>query len=191
MDPEDNEGLDNELDGDATQDGDEGSDNSAPPNQTAGGDEASSKRINDLMSKWQSSEAEANRLKAELAKLQGQPAPKPEAAGGSGQDSQEFLDFAREDARRRLFESDPKLAAAGLDPSSIAGTTLAEMKASLKVQQTLVSGIESRARAAVLREHGLDPEVVAGGHEPVEKIESMSEEEFAKFLSQRDAARFK
>lgn len=193
MDPEDGNDLNDGLEDDSAQDGDAGSDNSAPPSSAAGSADNSSQRINDLMGKWQGEQARNAKLQRELEALRAGSAAEPQSgsAGGSDQSGNEFMDFAREDARRRIFEQDPSLAAAGLDSSSIAGSTLEEMKASFKAQQTLVQGIESRARANVLKQHGLDPEVVAGGHEPVEKIEQMSDEDFAKFLTQRDQARYR
>lgn len=188
-------GLDgNELDNDSALDGDSGSDNSAPPKGAPADKDSGDKRVNDLMSKWQAEQARANKLEQELAAARGQqPAPKPDGdkpADGGNQASAEFIDFVREDARRRIFESEPKLAVAGLDASAITGSTLEEMKASLKRTKSLVDGMESRVRGAVLKEHGLDPEVVAGTHEKVSSIASMTDAEFAKFLAERDAHKF-
>lgn len=183
MDPEDDQGLDDSPE-DGGSDSASGSDNSAPP-ADASADDKGEKRINDLMSKWQAAEARANAAEAKLKA----PAKQGESADGdTGQAAQanEFLEFAREDARRRVFESDPRLAAAGLELSAITGTTLDEMKASLARQVKLVDGIESRVRSSVLTEHGLNPEVDGGARESLPSFETMSEEDFQKFLEKRD-----
>lgn len=187
-------GGDNDLGNDSASDGDSGSDNSAPPEKASADKGSGDKRVNDLMGKWQAEQARANKLEQELAAARGQqPAPKPDGgkpADGASSDAAEFIEFAREDARRRLFESEPKLAAAGLEMSAIAGSTLGEMKESLKRQKALVEGMESRVRSSVLREHGLDPEVVAGAHDRVPGLAEMSDADFAKFLADRDAHKY-
>lgn len=192
MDEEDKD-LDQSLDGDADLDGDSGSDNSAPQGDASAGDGKGDKRVNDLMSNWQREQARANRLQAELEALKGgKPAEgsKDASAGGDGQAAGEFIEFAREDARRRIFEQDARLAAYGLEASAIGGSTLAEMKASFAAQRKLIDGIESRARAAVLTEHGLDPEVVAGATERVKGIDAMSDKDFEALLAERDAHKY-
>lgn len=188
--------LDNDSFDDEPEDGDaSGSDNSAPPEDGAAGNDKDEKRVNDLMSNWQKEQARANRLEAELKALKSGSAgdQKDETpAGGGTQSAQpnEFEEFVREDARRRIFESDPRLAEYGLDVASIAGSSIAEMKASLAAQQKLVDGVETRARQRALTEFGLDPEVRAADREKPLGIAEMSEEEFEKFLAQRDARRF-
>lgn len=192
MDEEDKD-LDQSLDGDADLDGDSGSDNSAPQGGAAAGGDRGDKRVNDLMSKWQAEQARANRLQAQLdARGTGQPAEaqKDAPADGSAQAGNEFLEFAREDARRRIFEQDARFSAYGLDASAIGGSTLDEMKESFKRQKALIDGIESRARAAVLTEHGLDPEVVAGSHEKAKGIADLSDKDFDAFLAERDAHKY-
>jgi hypothetical protein len=185
---------DEDLEDDSASDGDSGSDNSAPPKDAAADKGSGDKRVNDLMGKWQAEEARANKLQQELDAARGKaPAadPKDKSADGEGSaPANEFLDFAREDARRRLFESEPKLAAAGLDSSAISGSTLGEMKDSLKRQKALVDGMESRLRGEVLKQHGLDPEVMAGSQEKVHGIAEMSDEKFAAFLADRDAHQY-
>jgi hypothetical protein len=189
---EDLEGLmDEELDDqESDADADSGSDNSAPPDEGSQASTSSDKRVRDLMSKWQTEQARANRLEQELQAARGSQSGESQQEQPADGGANEFVEFAREDARRRIFESDPRLAAYGLEASAISGSTLLEMKASFAAQKKLIEGIESRARQQVLQEHGLDPEVVADGREKIPGIAQMSDEEFDKFLDQRDANKY-
>jgi len=181
---------DNDLDADSASEGDSGSDNSAPPKRAPADKASGDKRVNDLMGKWQAEQARANKLERELEAARAEQSPPNldggSAGGGAVPPASEFDEFIRDDARRRLFDTEPKLAAAGLDASAITGSTLSEMKDSLKRTKSLVEGMETRLRGSVLREHGLDPEVVAGAHEQVQGVAEMSDAEFAKFLADRD-----
>lgn len=180
-------GLDEDEGTDAA---DSGSDNSAPP-ADAKPEDNSEKRINDLMSMAQKAEARAAKAEAALKAAQsGEQAPKDKDVAGakpaSGGD--DFVEFARENARNTLFGSDPRLAEYGLTAESIGGETVAEMRASLAAQKKLIDGIESAARNKILREHGLDPEVSTGAAtEGAKDFAAMSNEEFKKFLAERDA----
>lgn len=180
---------DDQLEGGQTPEGDaSGSDNSAPPSETPA-PQADSKRVDDLMSKWQSEQARANRLQKELdaARAGGgsQGAPQGDADGSMD----EFREFARENARNQLFGSDPKLAAYGLKAEDITGSTIAEMRESLRKHQKLIDGVETQARNQILAEHGLSPEVATGAStENAPKFSQMSDEEFDKFLKERDGS---
>lgn len=186
----DEDELQDQLDADGdNDDADSGSDNSAPPkDDSKPADEG--KRINDLMSKWQAEQARANRLERELAAVRSTTPQDGGSQGGTNDhtDVDEFREFARENARITLFNSDPRLAEAGLSAEDIAGSTLAEMRASLKKQQQLVDGIEGRIRNRLLSEHGLNPDVATGqGTEKVPSFSTMTDKEFNDFLAQRDA----
>ncbi len=193
MDEEDKD-LDQSLEGDADLDGDSGSDNSAPQGDASTGGDKGDKRVRDLMSNWQREQSRANRLQAELDALKGgKPAEGSQdgSADGDAQSGNEFLEFAREDARRRIFEQDPRLAAYGLSASAIAGSTLDEMKASFAAQKKLIDRIASQARSEALQEHGLSPEVIAGASETAKGFAEMSQDEFKKLLAQREEAKYK
>lgn len=170
------------LDGGNTDDS--GSDESAPQD---GGtpDPKDSKRVNDLMSKWQSEQARANRLEAELAAAKGQ--QKGDAGDGTASDGagNEFVEFQRELTRKALFDSDPRFAAYGLDPSAIEGQTVAEMRASVERQKKLVDAVETKARNKALREHGIAPDAGAGSGGSAKPVDydSMSKEDFEKALA--------
>lgn len=162
--------------------------NDAPP-KDEGSDGADEKRVNDLMSKWQSEQAKANRLQKELDSLKAK-APSASKAKNARADSgaDEFVQFARESARTQLFNSDPRLAAYGLSASSIAGDSLDEMKASVKAQLDLISAIETKTRNQILAEHGLEPSVASGeASGEVPNFLSMSDKDFEAFLNQRDS----
>lgn len=189
---DDNAELEDESNQDEDQDEDSGSDNSAPPDNksASGGDD---KRVNDLMSKWQAEQAKSANLQKEIDALKGKskPAPKDKPAGDPVDNSQadEFVQFARESARKQLFDSEPRFAEYGLDVDAISGQTLSEMKAAAKAQLSLIDGIESRARNRILAEHGLDPDITTGQGEKPTSFSTMSDKEFAEFMSQRDARR--
>ncbi len=189
---EDDELQDDQADGTGSDDGTQsGSDNSAPP---AGEPPAKddSKRISDLMSKWQAEEARANKLEAALAAATGGQPPAPQDDGAQGDAAlDEFREFARENARNTLFSSNPQLAAAGLTAEDITGSTLAEMQASLAKHQKTISGLEGRLRNQILAEHGLSPEVATGaGTEKAPSFSTMTDKEFAEFLEKRAGGSF-
>lgn len=183
----DEDELNDQLDADGdNDDADSGSDNSAPPkDESKPADE--SKRINDLMSNWQKEQARANAAEARLKALESNQASGAGDASNSS-DADEFREFARENARTTLFNSDPRLADYGLAPEDIAGTTLTEMRASMKKHLKLVDGIEGRARNKILAEHGLDPDVATGqGTEKPVSFSTMTDKEFNEYLAQRDS----
>lgn len=173
-------------DADGTEDDSSGSDNSAPPKTTPPATNED-KRVNDLMSNWQKAEARAKKAEAELAAARGGQSQEPQGDAGNDRVT-EFEEFARENARITLFNSEPLLAQAGLEAGDLAGTTLAEMRASLKKHLKVVSGMESRLRNKVLQEHGLDPEVATGaGTEKTPSFSTMTEKEFNDYMAARDS----
>lgn len=142
-----------------------------------------SKRINDLMSKWQAAEAKATRLETELARNKtqgggrnggGSPAPKP---------GDEWIEFQRQMVREQLYNSEPRFKAYGIEPDAISGQTPQEMKAAFDRQRGLVEKIETAARNAVLQEHGLVPELIAGTAEAEDlpDFARMSSKEFEEY----------
>jgi hypothetical protein len=179
--------LDTDGDDDAA---DSGSDNSAPPDN-AQAPKGEGKRVNDLMGKWQAEQARANRLERELAAARGTKSTDQadDTQGDNGAaEVDEFKEFARENARTTLFNSDPRLAEAGLSVEDIAGTTLTEMRASVKKHLKVVDGIEGRLRNKLLAEHGLDPDVATGqGTEKAPSFSTMTDKEFNDYLAARDS----
>lgn len=183
---DDDELQDDQLDTDGDNEGaDSGSDNSAPPeNEPAA--QAESKRVNDLMSKWQSAQAENARLKAQLA-ASGKGPGEDAQESGTNDRINEFEEFARDNARITLFNSDPRLAQNDLKPEDITGSTLAEMRASFSKHQKLIAGMEGRMRNRILAEHGLDPDVATGAStEAVPSFSKMTDKQFADFMAARD-----
>lgn len=184
MDDEQDLTLDNEdglddLEGSAGADGTD----DAPPSTDNDNSEAESKRIADLMSKWQRAEARAKKAEAALTKRSGTQTKGRTASA----EIDEFAAFAREDARLRLHRSDPRFEKYGIEPTAISGNTLEEMKASFDAQRKVVDGLESRIRNEVLREHGFDLDVGGSNSESaLPDFGSMSPEDFAKFVERRD-----
>lgn len=183
--------LDNELGAeDEQENSDSGSDDSAPPKEEGSADK-SEQRINDLMGKWQKEEAARKKAEAELAALRsGQSgAQQGEGAGDVNTGGDEFLQFARQQTRESLFNSEPRLAKYGFSADDIAGDSLTEMKASFTAHVKRINGMESLVRREILTQHGLDPEVSVsgGGTEKGTDFATMSDEDFEKFLKKRDS----
>lgn len=180
--------LEDEQDSDEENTEDSGSDNSAPPDDEAPSKE-DSKRINDLMGKWQKEEAARKKAEAELAALRSRAPAGNDAGDGNSSESAEFIQFARDQARMSLFNSDPALAEAGLTVDDITGSTIEEMRKSLSRHKKLIGGFEARLRAKVLREHGLDPEVVNSPGDKALNFDSMSDKDFDAFIASRKTGR--
>jgi len=185
--------LDSDL-GDNSEDeednaGSSGSANDAPPDGAATSD-ANEKRVNDLMGKWQSEQAKAAKLQQELDAERAKASlkiAKSKTASAGDKAAEEFVQFARESARKQLFDSDPRLTAYGLSPEAIVGDSIEDMKTSFKGQVELIAAIETRARNEVLSEHGLDPRVEAGGSAgELPSFLSMDDKDFEAFVAKRD-----
>ena len=163
-----------------------GSDSSAPPSGQSGEASNSDKRINDLMSKAQREEARANRLERELNALKGggdaSDDKAPQARPRRQEETEAWAELLREESRKVLFASDPRLAEYGVTPDVLAGSTPDEMRESLRREVARIDAMESKIRNRVLTEHGLDPEVGGGAGEPPVDYASMSKEEFEKHL---------
>lgn len=173
------------LDGDDPAGSGSGGEGSAPQGE-AGADGTSEARINDLMSKWQTEEARANRLQAALD------AAKPKDAGAKDDGGQvdpkqaeldEYVSLARESYRQSLYEREPRLREYGLEPTAISGANAAEMQKSFEAHRKLLDTVESKARNAVLREHGLSPELGGGAASQPVDYSSMSKDDFEKAVA--------
>lgn len=171
---DDDDLFDDETDSGSDAGSDESDDASddAPPADKKGTGKRTNweKRVNDLMSKWQSAEAEKRRLKAELAELRGQAGTSNGGNASQGAPqvdpaTNEFLELAREQARSSLFNSDPRLAQYGFEVTAIEGDSAKEMQASLKRLQGVLDKVEGSARQSVMKEFGLTPEVTFGGRD--------------------------
>jgi hypothetical protein len=168
-----------DLDGDdPSGSGSDGDDAGAPPAQGKAPESKESKRVNDLMGKWQSEQERNKRLQAQLDELKGkkttdgdgQPAPDPEREA--------WIEAQRDFARERGLNSDPRLADYGLTSDDITGNTPAEIKASVKRWTDVIDAIETKARNRVLAEHGLSPEVAGGSAPKVPDVASLSDDDF-------------
>ena len=151
-------------------------------NESAPQEDPKDKRINDLMSKWQSTDAENKRLRAQLEAQKGGDAGDDSApAAGKDQTSaadEGFNAILRESARETLFKSDPRLERFGFKPDVIAGATAAEMQESLAKQKAFLDAVEGKLRNELLAEHGLTNDAAGGGSEKPRDFASMSSEDF-------------
>jgi len=161
---------------------DAGDGSGAPPADPAGASGANeSKRINDLMSNWQREKARADRLEAEAqGKKTAQAKPK---AGEMPEAVRQWVTAAKDAARDRYFNTDPRLAEYGIELSAIDGETPDEMAASAKRYRTLIDAIESKARDKVLSEHGISAELAGGSRSVDLDIGAMDEKAFAELVA--------
>lgn len=181
LEPQDTDEQDEDLTLDDEQPESESStDDDAPAAEAASG-EPESKRINDLMSKWQKADAENARLKRELAKSK----VKNPSGDSTLLQSEELMEFAREQARNSLYATDPRLARYKIPVESIAGDTPAEMRKSLEAQIKVVAAMETQIRRDIMLEHGIDPEVVSGGGGTATDFASMSSKDFNELIERR------
>lgn len=155
----------------------------APPATDNGDSESESKRINDLMSKWQASEAANAKLQAQLKNQ------KPQATGKNAEqgDTGEFQEFMRDHARTVLHSSDPRFVKYGLGADAIRGDSPAEMRASFEENRKLLDSLESKVRNEVMLEHGIDASVTSGRGASAPNIGTMSDDDFEKLLKKRSS----
>ena len=180
--------LDEELDETETDgSGDDGGQPEPAPQDGDGGENApagTDKRISDLMSAAQKAEARANKFEAELNRLKGA------GTGTTGEpakpaETDEFLSVLRDSTRETIYGSDPRLARYKVKPEAITGSTPTEMRASFDSLRAQIDSMESVIRSEVMREFGIDPEIVPGKTAALPKFGEMSDEEFAKFIETR------
>lgn len=136
------------------------------------------KRIRDLMSQLQRTEAENNRLKG-----QKQDGTKKEATPSTTVDpsTAEMQAYLKETVQQRIFDEDPRLREFGFGVEDIAGDDLAAMRANRKKLQAVIEKAESRGLNAAFERMGLDPSV-AGGPQETRDFASMSDKEIAELL---------
>lgn len=187
MDDEDQDLLDGDGDTDtgSDEDGGDAGDDAPPADQRKKADAKESKRINDLMGKWQAAEARAKAAEAKLKQ-----AGTSEGTDGGATvppEVQAWMDVAKEAARERFYNADPRFAEYGLDQTVIEGDDPAAMQASAKRWKELVDTIESKARARVLEEHGINPGYQGSTPEPKRDFGAMSDEEFEREVRKHSA----
>lgn len=180
MDPDEDLDLDEQDQDDDTGSPDAGDGSGAPPAGNAGPKKSNeAKRIEDLMSKWQTAEAENARLKSQLEGKgpQGEPGGEqiPEAV-------RQWMNAAKDAARDRFFNSDPRFAEYGIDLSLIEGEDPDAMKASAARIKSLIDAVESKARERVLRDHGIEADVQGSAPAPKVDFATMDDETFDKYV---------
>lgn len=148
-----------------------------------------SKRISDLMSAAQKAQARANKAEARVKALE---AAKSESGSQSDdtaparderdEERQEWVSAQREFLRERALNSDARLEEYGISADDIAGSTPAEIKASVKRYQALIDAVETKARNRLLLEYGLNPEIAGQAMDPKVDIGAMSDDDFEKLV---------
>jgi hypothetical protein len=175
MDPEQDQWTDDESVEDQEAGGSDGEDTGAEsPGDT--GQEPDTKRINDLMSKWQKAEERANKAEKLLKEQQ------PGSAQPTGEAAM-WIEVMREAARDQVFGSDPRFAKYQLESSLIEGTTPEQMRQSATRLGAIIDRIESDAQQSVLKKHGLSPDQRGGAAQRLPDFGQMSDEEFARAVA--------
>ena len=148
------------------------------------GDAGAAKRIKDLQSKADKEQARANKLQSQLDALNAQKkSPTDDGKRSSGAvppELRQWLDAAKDQARTRFYESEPRFKEYGIDPGLIQGDTPEEMQASVTRLRKQVAKIETQIRQKVLTEHGYVEEPKGGTPTPKRDWASMSSEDFDK-----------
>jgi hypothetical protein len=136
-------------------------------------------------SKYDKSEAKANRLQKELDAVRASAAagvaPPPAPARRNGA-VDPWVEASKDNFRDELYKSDPRFASLGLEPTLIVGATPGEMRSSFDSLRTSVDRMESGIRQRVLVEHGLEPEVGSGERATNLNYGTMPKEEFDKLV---------
>lgn len=168
---------------DAQQESDSDEEDDAPSAEAASAKIESDKRVADLMSKWQKSDAENAKLKAQITKSNTKNSSEDSSTDTA--QANEFMDFAREHARNTLYATDPRLAKYKIPVESVSGSTPDEMRRSLEAQVKVVAAMETQIRRDIMIEHGIDAEVVSGKGGSELNIAQLSEKEFAALIERR------
>lgn len=162
----------------------------APPSTPDSGSENDSKRIDDLMSKWQKAEARARKAEAQLK------APKADGGDADGdpkprREIDEWMAVAREFTVDQIYRSDPRFERYGIERSRLAGMTPDEIRANAETLTKLVDAIETRARNDALLEHGITPDSAGGGVDTkLANVASMPDDEFEQLVARAKAGGF-
>lgn len=147
--------------------------------------EKEKKRLRDLQSKADKETARANKAEAALAALKagGVKPGEGKPTGSVDPEVQKWLSVAKESARTRLYESDPRFKEYGLPPSLISGDSPEDMETSFTQLKRLVGKVESRVRDSVLKEHGFAEAPRSGTATPKRDFTTMSKEDFEKVVN--------
>jgi hypothetical protein len=174
---------------DASDESETGTESRSPEGSagSAGGDESPKpdKRINDLMSKWQSAQARAEAAEKRLAELEtGTSTPSDGKLPDTNPEVRVFLDQILEGEIDRVYGADPRLAAYGIDRLALWAPTPAEVKANAERMKALVDRMETQIENRVMQRHGVSPGVAGGRTSKPRDWASMSSDDFEKVLAE-------
>lgn len=147
------------------------------------------KRISDLQSAKDKETARANKLQKELERLQARGA---DARDGGSEGSKDPEDSAlkqelREVSLDAVFGEFEQLRSYGIDRALIEGATRAEMRESATALVALIKSVETKARNAVMKEHGIKAEPTGTSRTPPKSYADMSAEEIEKEIAKAKA----
>lgn len=180
LDDDDDDNLDDDLDLNVDDTEDDDDEDSTEDDASK---EKESKRLRDLQSQKDKETARANKAEALLKKIQeGGKSGDGKPTGSVDPEVQKWLSVAKESARTRLYESDPRFKEYGLPPSLISGDSPEDMETSFTQLKRLVGKVESRVRDSVLKEHGFAEAPQSSSKTPKRDFANMSKEEFDKVV---------
>lgn len=140
-------------------------------------DDKSDKRISDLQSKADAAEARANKAEKALTALN-----KGTGSGSNDPAQAALMQELREASLDAVFGDHPELKKYGINRSLVEGSTRAEMREAAASLVGLIKSVETKARNAVLAEHGIKAEPAGATREKPQDYGSMKDEDFLKLL---------
>lgn len=170
-----------ELDLEDGDDGDDASGDAGDAPKEPAKDE--DKRIRDLQSAADKATARANKAEAELAKALGKGEGTGEGAPARDPERAALLSELREASLDAVYGEFPDLKRFGISRDLVEGQTRVEMRESATSLVTLVKSVETKARNAALKEHGITPEPAGATRQPPKSYDSMSDEDFEKEIA--------
>lgn len=178
--------TDNDLFGDDLEDEASGvtEGGSQAPESDAGDDPKAAKRIADAQRALHKEQARAKALEKELEELKAKGA-EPEDREKAPQ-APEVNSELLEDWREAAWERYPAFKDFGIEIDAIQGGTRTEIRQSASALAKFIEEVESKVRNRVLAEHGLAADGLGGGkRETYPDFDSMSSEDFMKFVEKR------
>lgn len=140
------------------------------------------KRISDLQSAKDKETARANKLQKQLEKLQARGADTDDGGAEGSKDPEDsaLRQELREASLDAVFGEFEQLRSYGIDRALIEGATRAEMRESATALVALIKSVETKARNAVMKEHGIKAEPTGTSRTPPKSYGDMSADEIEK-----------
>jgi len=145
-------------------------------------DEKSGEALRKLQSERDKAVAERNKAQKELKNVKGATAKSEGTEVPT--EVQEWIVAAKTNARKTLFESNPKFEQYGISPDLIGGETPEAMSAAAKSLTEFVDKLEGKVRDDVLEEHGINSVPRASTRANNKAYNEMDKKEFDAIVEQ-------